>query len=75
MYAPLHSQMRLKDEIARELLADGTDDAETATEESRASERPVDVSIGLDSRDPEPSFLTDERDTEVDILTGGADGE
>jgi hypothetical protein len=63
MHAPRHSQLRLKDEIARELLADA---------ETQHQQRPVDVAVGREHRDTEPSFCNDERETGVDILTGGA---
>lgn len=67
MHVPRHSQLRMKDEIARELLADAE-----AGEQAPAQQRPVDVSVGRDHRETTPSFLNDDCETDVDILTGGA---
>jgi hypothetical protein len=52
-----HSSERLKDEIARELL----DDEDLA--EAVATAEPADGGV--------PSFLNEERETDVDILTDG----
>lgn len=60
MHGPMHSQMRLKDEIARELLDEREGDA-------GSEDRPV-----TSHRDADPDFLNDDCETAVDILTGGA---
>lgn len=66
MYVPFHSQMQAKDAIAAELLADdATETIDTAYDEM--------VDAGIESRAGAPEFLNDERDTEVDILTGNAE--
>ena len=53
----LHSQMRLKDEIARELLAE---------------QRSADVTVDRVRDAGDPDFLTEDCDTDVNVLTGDA---
>ncbi len=66
MYVPFHSQMQAKDAIAAELLADdATETIDTAYDEM--------VDAGIEARAGAPEFLNNERDTEVDILTGDAE--
>jgi len=60
MHGPMHSQMRLKDEIARELL----DEREHG---AGIEDPPVTGHRGAD-----PDFLNDDCETAVDILTGAA---
>lgn len=72
MHVPFHSEMQAKDAIARELLdLDDEGDATEAIDE--AYEHPVDVSVDIESRAGNPDFLNDERETDIDILTGGAE--
>lgn len=65
MYVPFHSQMQAKDAIAAELLAD---DATEAIDDAYAE-----TVTGVESRAGTPEFCNDERDTDVDILTGDAE--
>lgn len=67
MHVPHHSQLHVKDEIARELLADTE-----AGEPDPTQQRPVEVHVGRDHCETEPGFLNDDCETDVDILTGGA---
>ncbi|WP_336325600.1 hypothetical protein [Halovenus sp. HT40] len=72
MYVPFHSDMQAKDAIARELL--DLDDEDEATEAiDEAYEHAVDVSVDISSRAGDPDFLNDDRETDIDILTGDAE--
>ncbi len=68
MYVPFHSQTRAKDAIAAELL---DKDATKAIDEAYADA--LETAAGLESRAGDPEFLNDERDTDVDIMTGDAE--
>lgn len=72
MHVPFHSGMQAKDAIARELL-DFDDESEAATAIDDAYVTAVDVSGDIDARGGDPDFLNDEREAEVDILTGNAE--
>jgi hypothetical protein len=73
MHSPLHANRRLKDEIARELFEDIEHSNETSAGENRADgDQSVDVAVGLEGTDPDSGFLNDERQVDIDILTGGA---
>jgi hypothetical protein len=64
MHMPFHAEMAVKDEIARELL---DDDATAAIDAAHA-----DV-VDIESRAGAPDFCNDERETDIDILTGDAE--
>jgi len=62
------SHLWLKDEIARELLEEELEDDADAPDDPDADR----AAGGPPAGTHEPSFLTD-RETDVDIVTGGAD--
>lgn len=66
MYVLFHSQMQAKDAIAAELL---TDDATEAIDTAHVDA----VDAGRKSHAGDPDFCNDDRDTDVDILTGDAE--
>jgi hypothetical protein len=72
MHVPFHSEMQAKDAIASELLdLDEEDEAAAAIDNAYATA--VDTSVDVDLRASNPEFLNDERDTDIDILTGDAE--
>ncbi|WP_436902136.1 hypothetical protein [Halovenus halobia] len=68
MYVPFHSQTQAKDAIAAELL---DKDATEAIDEAYADA--LEATAGIESRAGTPAFLNDERETDIDIVTGDAE--
>lgn len=71
MHMPFNSQMEAKDRIAHELLDLDEDDAAATIDE--AHEHALGPAVDLASRVSDPAFLNEDRETEIDILTGDAE--